>query len=202
MKTLCFGGSFNPVHHGHLISARAAAEGAGYDHVVLIPSSQPPHKRADANLALPEHRLAMTRLAVEGDPLFSVDDLEIRRSGPSYTIETAREFRRRGWQHVAWLIGADMLLSLPQWHEPLEVLRAVHFVVVARPGWTFQWDTLPAEYRKLERNVVRAPLVEISGSVIRSRIATGRPVNYFTPPAVCRYIHEHHLYQTPQGRPT
>jgi nicotinate-nucleotide adenylyltransferase len=198
VKTLCFGGSFNPIHHGHLISARAAAEEAGYEHIVLIPSSQPPHKPGNVNLAAPEHRLAMTRLAVEGDPLFSLDDLELQRGGPSYTIDTVREFKRRGWQQIDWLIGADMLLSLPSWHEPLALLREVHFVVVARPGWSFQWDALPPEFRKLKHNVVRAPLIEISGSVVRSRVAAGRSVDYFTPPAVCRYIRDHHLYQTAQ----
>jgi nicotinate-nucleotide adenylyltransferase len=196
VKTLYFGGSFNPIHHGHLISARAAAEVAGHDHIVLVPTSQPPHKPGDVTLAAPEHRLAMTRLAVAGDPLFSVDDLELRRSGPSYTIDTVREFKRRGGQQVDWLIGADMLLSLPSWHEPLELLREVHFVVVARPGWTFQWDALPPEYRRLQKSVVRAPLIEISGSVIRSRVAAGKSISYFTPPAVCRYIRDHRLYQT------
>jgi nicotinate-nucleotide adenylyltransferase len=200
VKTLCFGGSFNPIHHGHLISARAAAEGAGYDHIVLVPSSQPPHKPGDVTLAAPEHRLAMTKLAVAGDPLFSVDDLELRRSGPSYTIDTVREFKRRagkGRQQVDWLIGADMLLSLPSWHESMQLLREVHFVVVARPGWVFQWNALPQEYRKLQENVVEAPLIEISGSVLRSRVAAGRSISYFTPPAVCRYVRDHRLYQTP-----
>jgi nicotinate-nucleotide adenylyltransferase len=202
VNPLFFGGSFNPIHHGHLITTRAAAEEAGYDHVVLVPSNQPPHKPGDVNLAAPEHRLAMTRLAVAGDPLFSVDDLELWRNGPSYTIDTVREFKRRGRQHVAWLIGADMLLSLPSWHEPLELLREVHFVVVARPGWTFQWDALPPKFRKLQQSVVRAPLIEISGSVIRSRIAAGKSVSYFTSPAVCRYIRDHRLYQTPQAPPS
>ena len=195
MKTLCFGGSFNPIHHGHLICARAAAEEGGYGQVLLIPSAQPPHKPGDATLAARDHRLAMCRLAVEGDPFFAVDDLELRRTGPSYTIDTARELKRRGWTAVDWLIGADMLLSLPGWREPLQLLREVHFVVVARPGWTFQWDTLPPEYRGLAGHVVRAPLIDISGTVLRSRVAAGKPVDYFTPPAVCRYIERHGLYK-------
>jgi nicotinate-nucleotide adenylyltransferase len=196
VKTLCYGGSFNPIHHGHLITARAAAEEVGYDRVVLVPSRHPPHKPGDVNLAAPEHRLAMTRLAVEGDPLFSVEDLELQRNGPSYTIDTARELKGRGWQQVDWLIGSDMLLSLPSWHEPLALLREVHFVVVERPGWTFQWDALPPEFRKLQKSVVRAPLIEISSSIIRSRVAAGKSINYFTPPAVCHYVADHHLYQT------
>ena len=197
VKTLCFGGSFNPIHHGHLISARAAAEAAGFGRVALIPSGQPPHKPGHVTLAAPEHRLAMCRVAVEGDPLFTVEDLELQRSGLSYTVETARELKKRGWPQVHWLVGADMLMSLPAWHEPLQLLREVHFVVVARPGWSFQWDTLPEAYRHLRNNVVPAPLLEISGSLLRSRVAAGKPISYFTPPAVCRYIRDHHLYQTP-----
>src|SRR5687767_1888001 len=113
MKELCFGGSFNPVHHGHLICARAVAEIGGYDRVRLIPSRQPPHKPAAPDLATPEQRLKMCQLAVEGSSLFTVDDIELRRAGPSYTLETARELSRQGMKIVHWLIGADMLRYLP-----------------------------------------------------------------------------------------
>src|SRR5215204_3176269 len=101
MRRLCFGGSFNPIHHGHLICARAAAEAAGFERVVLIPSALPPHKLDDTELASSTDRLAMCRLAVEGDPWFEVEDIELIRKGPSYTIDTARELRRRGWPDVS-----------------------------------------------------------------------------------------------------
>src|SRR5258708_2030807 len=97
MHRLCFGGSFNPVHHGHLICARAVAEAKGFDKVVLIPASPPPHKPENAEIAPPEHRLAMCRLATQGCDLFEVNDLEFRRQGPSFTLDTARELRNAGW---------------------------------------------------------------------------------------------------------
>lgn len=193
MAVLCFGGSFNPIHHGHLICSRAVAEAKGFDKVLLIPSKQPPHKPGAANLAAPEDRLAMCRLAVQGDPFFGVTDLELKRPGPSYTIDTAAELAAGGPVH--WLIGADMLLDLPTWHRVSELLSEVRFVVMARPGWAIDWLNLPAELRPLEANVVEAPRLDLSATEIRRRVAAGLPVDYLTPPAVVRYIHDRKLYR-------
>ena len=195
MRKLCFGGSFNPVHHAHLLCARAVAEAKGFARVVLIPSAVPPHKLQATGLAAPRDRLEMCRLAVAGDSLFEVDDVELRRDGPSYTIETARELRRRGWDHVAWLIGADMVSILPKWHQPLELLREVELVVMARPGWSFDWLALPEPYRALRHNVVEAPLVDVSATLIRKRLAAGRSVRYLTPDPVIDYIETNGLYR-------
>ena len=96
MKTLCLGGSFNPIHHGHLICARAVMERAGYERVMIIPSAQPPHKPAHANLAPAVDRLRMCQLAVQGSATFVVDDIELKRTGPSYTIDTAAELKQAG----------------------------------------------------------------------------------------------------------
>ena len=134
MPRLILGGSFNPIHHGHLICARAVAERAGYSQVTLMPTGQPPHKAIPADLASAPDRLAMARLAVVGDPLFEVDDLESRSTGTSYTIDTVRRMAPRG-EAIHWLIGADMLLYLPQWHRIEELLGEVKFVVMERPGW-------------------------------------------------------------------
>src|SRR5688500_16988195 len=137
MRRLCFGGSFNPIHHAHLICARAVAEKAGFDRIVLIPSAQPPHKPSTAQMAPPTDRLAMCRLAASHQPeLFEVDDLELSRSGESFTLDTARQLKARGWQAVNWLIGGDMLLYLPKWHEPEKLLQEVNFFIMARPGWS------------------------------------------------------------------
>src|SRR5688500_18660222 len=162
MRTLYFGGSFNPVHHGHLICARHAAERLGFNVVVLVPSANPPHKAASADLASAEDRTRMCRLAVEGAAGFAVNDLETKRTGPSYTIDTARALAGAGGGRVSWLIGADMLRSLPTWHEPDALLSEVDFVIIARPGWSFDWDVLPERFRVLRSNVVEAPLIEIS----------------------------------------
>ena len=101
-------------------------------------------------------------------------------------IETARELFRRGWGKVAWLIGADMLRSLPTWHEPAALLREVDFVVLARPGWSFDWDSMPPAYRVLRERVVEAPLIEISATEIRRRVAAGLPIDFMTPDPVVR----------------
>ena len=195
MRKLCFGGSFNPIHHAHLVCARAVAEAKGFEQVVLVPSALPPHKLQAAGLASPLHRLEMCRLAVAGDPFFDVSDVELTRDGPSYTVDTAAELRRRGWDHVAWLIGADMVPILPKWHRPMDLLREVELVVMARPGWTFDWDALPEPYRPLRQQVVEAPLMDLSATMLRRRVAAGRSIRFLTPDAVCEYVESHGLYR-------
>ncbi len=195
-RRLYFGGSFNPVHHGHLTCARAVAEAGGFGRVVLVPSARPPHKPGSTDLANPADRLAMCRLAVAEDPLFDVDDLELARTGPSYTIDTARALRDRGENSVHWLIGADMLIHLPKWHEPEALLREVSFVAMARPGWTFDWRAMPQSYRALRDAVVEAPLIDISATDLRARVARHQSIAFLTPPAVCRYIQDRGLYRT------
>jgi nicotinate-nucleotide adenylyltransferase len=195
MRRLCFGGSFNPIHHGHLICARAVAEAAGFDQVVIIPNAISPLKLNIPELASPTHRLAMCRLAVQGDAAFEVDDVELSREGPSYTIDTIRAFRGRGWPEVHWLIGADMVNLLPKWHEPDALLNEATFVVMARPGHAIDWASLPQGVQGLRSRVIEAPLVQISATHIRRRIAGGFPINYLTPPAVCDYITRHGLYR-------
>jgi nicotinate-nucleotide adenylyltransferase len=195
MRTLWFGGSFNPIHHGHLICSRAVAEFAGFERVVLIPSRQPPHKSGDTSLASAEDRLAMCQLAIKGNDFFQVDDLEIDRPGPSYTIDTARELKARGFSEISWLIGADMANNLPRWHDPAGLLAEIKFILMARPGWNFDWTSLPAEMQALKGNVVEAPLLEISSTDIRKRLATKQSIQYTTPDAVIDYIRRRQLYQ-------
>lgn len=195
MRKLCFGGSFNPIHHGHLLCARAVAEAKGLARVVLIPTALPPHKLQATGMAPAHHRLEMCRLATAGDPLFEVSDLEVSRAGPSYTIDTARELLRQGWNQVAWLIGADMVPLLPKWHEPLDLLREVELVIVARPGWLFDWGALPQPFQGLKDQVVEAPLIDISATAIRHRVAAGQSIRYLMPDAVRDYIDTHGLYR-------
>jgi nicotinate-nucleotide adenylyltransferase len=195
MRTLYFGGSFNPVHHGHLACARAVAEGAGFDQVVLIPNQQSPHKGGVADIAPAHDRLAMCRLAVACDPRFAVDDLELHRPAPSFTITTARQLSARGEPNVCWLIGADQVSFLPLWHDATALLAEVQFYVMARPGWSFNWSERPPAIQPLERRVVTAPLMEISSTDIRRRVRAGLPVRYLTPTTVADYIEQHRLYR-------
>ena len=197
MMQLWFGGSFNPIHHAHLVCARTVAETLGFEKVVLVPSGQPPHKPKNDGIAPAAHRLAMCRLAIEGDGLFEVDDLELQRQGASYTIDTVRELRGRGWPEVHWMIGADMLQILPLWHEPAALLAETRFVIVARPGWSIDWESLPIPYRPLQSQVVTAPLLQISATDIRKRVAEGKSIEYLTPPNVVKYITQEGLYRNP-----
>lgn len=194
MRKLCFGGSFNPIHVGHLICARAVAEAMGFERIVLIPSAAPPHKPHDKAMAFPEHRLTMCRIAVEGDGQFEVDDIELRRSGPSYTVDTVRELKARGWGKVSWLIGADMLATLPEWYEPEMLVREARLIVMTRPGSEINLNALPTWCRPADRDVVEAPLIQISASQVRERLARGQSVRWMIPPGVEEYIRQRGLY--------
>ena len=196
MTKLCFGGSFNPIHVGHLLVARAVAEALRFERVVLIPSAHPPHKPRAADLAESCHRLEMCQAVSRADPFFEVDSLELHRAGPSYTIDSVRELAGRGMSTpVSWLIGADMLQILPKWHRPADLLREVRFVIARRPGSVIDWLSLPPEFRHLEANVVEAPLMQVSATEIRRRLAQGRSIRYLVPPEVEQYIDEHRLYR-------
>jgi len=203
MKRLCFGGSFNPIHHGHLLVARAVAEAMDFDRVVFIPSAQPPHKPDPADLAAAEHRLAMCHLAIkaaaDSTDLFEVSDIELGRVGPSYTVDTARILTRRGLGPVYWLIGGDTVPQLPTWHEPQPLLREVQFVIIERPECPIIWQALAPEYQALQSGVVAAPMIEISATDIRRRVAAGRSIDYLTPETVVSYIRQNGLYRAMPG---
>jgi nicotinate-nucleotide adenylyltransferase len=137
----------------------------------------------------------MCKLAVAGVCGFEVDGIESQRTGPSFTVDTARELKRRGAGSVNWLIGSDNLYDLPLWHDLPGLLREVEFTVMARAGWTPDWNSLPAELRQLESRVATVPQIEISSTDIRRRVAAGLAIDFLTPPAVCEYIRDQGLYE-------
>lgn len=198
-----FGGSFDPIHHGHLIVARSAAEQLGLPRVVFIPSARPPHKLGGV-VTDPAHRLAMVEAAVAGDPLFAVDDLELHRAGPSYTFDTVGEYRRRMGSdaELIWFIGADSLPQLPTWYRVAELVQAVRIVTLARAGWSppepayLEGAVGPAATRQLLRDCLTTPTIEISATDIRERVRSGRPIINLVSPAVRSYIDAHRIYQT------
>ncbi len=198
-----YGGSFDPIHFGHLISARSIGEQLDLARIVLIPSGQPPHKSPD-RLSDGAHRLAMTRLAVEGDTFFEVSDMEMHRAGPSYTLHTIRAFREQVGDDVElfWIIGADSLPELPTWYQIAELARSATIVTAVRPGWQPpDLDVLTAAVgeasaRQLMSNCCSTPPIGISATDIRARVVAGRSVRYLLAEAVVSYIHANNLYRT------
>lgn len=186
MRIGILGGTFDPIHVGHVAAARVAMDCADLDRVIFIPSATPPHR--DPAEAGAEDRLAMTRLAVQGEPRFEVSDIEVRRGGRSYTVDTLRELSRRFPDDRLYLIlGWDAARLLGTWHEPDEVRRLASVVVVARQG------TGPMTGPDGDL-VCDGDTPDISGSELREQISRGEEVGDCLPPAVERYISEHGLY--------
>ncbi len=198
-----FGGSFNPVHHGHLIIARSIAEALDVSEVVLLPTHAPPHKNAKG-LAATEHRMEMVRLAVEGDALFSVSDHDATCKGPSYTVKTIEHFRQKllAETELLWIIGADSLLELHTWFQVATLVASCRIVTAHRPGSPLaELTTLEAMVgteatRQLRDDVIDAPHIDISSTQIRKRVAQGQSIRYLVPTTVAKYIKQHRLYNT------
>ena len=197
------GGSFDPIHAGHLSIAREVRERLGLDRMVFVPAGQPPHKLGK-RLADAEHRLAMVRLAIAGHPHLTVSRVDMDRPGPCYSVDTVRLLRDRLWSargaetQIFFLIGADSLAELPTWYRPRELLRLCTVVAVGRPGY----DVDPGD---LERLLPGAPPVlylrlntpvDVSSTDIRRRVAEGRSIRGLVPEDVERYIHKHGLYRS------
>ncbi|PPE67786.1 nicotinate-nucleotide adenylyltransferase [Caldimonas caldifontis] len=188
-----FGGSFDPVHNAHLALARLALDHLGLDEVIWVPAGHPWQKAR--RLAPAEDRLAMVRAAIEGEPRFQADDCEIRRSGPSYTLDTVRDLAVRRPDVGAWflILGEDQYSGLPTWQGWQELLRCVTLVVAARDGRQPQPGQL---LRDTPHRLVVLPLppLAISSTLVRSRLAAREPIDTLVPPAVAGYIARHRLY--------
>lgn len=186
-----FGGTFDPIHYGHLIAAEQARDQMQLDEVWFLPAKIPPHKQRD-DIAPEQHRMRMVELATADYPLFHVTDIELHRAGPSYTVETMREIKQRyPHDHFFFIIGGDMVEMLPQWHRIEELTTMVHFIGLARPGA----DLDPRAFAPYV-TYVGMPSIELSSTMIRERVSAGRSIRYLVPDAVERYIKEHRLYES------
>jgi nicotinate-nucleotide adenylyltransferase len=188
-----FGGSFNPPHMGHLALAEAARDRCGLDRVIWVPSAVPPHKQAEGMPAA-HHRLEMTRLAIGADAHFALSEVELRRDGPSYTVDTIRELQaERPDARFHLIVGGDQLAQFQTWRQPDEILALVRLIVYPREdgGTVDPRDGV---------EILEGPLLSVSATEVRRLLAQGRSVRYLVPDAVIAYLDEHGLYSVTKTR--
>ena len=198
VRIALFGGTFDPVHYGHLRLAEEAREAANLERVLFVPANASPF-RLQEPLSAPQHRLQMLRLATVDNPAFEVSELEIQRGGVSYTIDTVVAIRNQYPEATLFLImGADALQSFMQWRSPDAIVQACSLLVGVRPTHELQaiLERLPETIRQRAQPVAM-PLLDISAHTIRRRVRAGRSIRYLTPPDVIKYIQQHRLYQEP-----
>ena len=186
-----FGGTFNPIHMGHLAITQMAQERFKLDKVIFIPSHQPPHKNiAPKELASAQDRYKMVKLAIAGNEHFEVSDVETKRDGKSYTVDTLRHFRKiyPPKAKFFFIIGGDSLGTLSQWKNIEEILQLATFIVVNRPGYS--------DIKNIKHLTVTKPGIDISSSYLRQRINSGKSVRYLVPEAIYHYIIKYGLYKT------
>jgi nicotinate-nucleotide adenylyltransferase len=205
------GGTFDPIHYGHLDAADAASAALALDEVVFIPSHDPPHRPIDPR-ATAFHRFALTALAVNDRPEYRVSDVELQRQGHSYTIDTLRTLHADGWlpSQLFFILGADAFAEIATWKEFPGVLDAANFAVIARPGTTLEQAlTRTPQLRGRARDaaahddsrretlilLVQADTRDVSSTAIRERLAAHRSIEDVVPRAVARHILAHHLYE-------
>ncbi|HEY8552477.1 MAG TPA: nicotinate-nucleotide adenylyltransferase [Thermaerobacter sp.] len=196
------GGTFDPIHIGHLVAAEAARTHFGLDRVLFVPAGRPPHKDPAA-VTEAEHRYRMTVLATAGNPHFYTTRLELDREGPSYTIDTLRQLSAMAGPRatVYFIAGADSVVTLPSWRGGLSLLDVCRLIVVTRPGLPGAalqrfLDALPAA-RRSRVHVLPIPEIGISSTELRERVAAGRSIRYLVPAAVEDYVYKYGLYRSP-----
>ena len=196
MRLGILGGTFNPPHLGHLVSAQEAYLHLALDRVMLIPARIPPHKPVEDEPGV-EHRLELCRLAIRGDERFLVSDVEVARPGPSFTVDTLEELTSKAPDSELFLIlGGDIAAGLPDWHQPEKVLSLSTLAIAERPGTTRA--QIEGALGRLEggdrAEFFPMPTIELSSTEIRRRVREGQPIRYIVPDAVGAYIRDHQLY--------
>jgi nicotinate-nucleotide adenylyltransferase len=190
------GGTFDPIHHGHLLTAEEAAVQFGLDEVVFVPTGQPWMKE-ERDVSSPEHRYLMTVIATASNPRFFVSRLEVDREGPTYTVDTLRELKeqRGGDVDLFFVTGADAVLEIFQWKDPDEILELAHFIAATRPGYDLARFEAEEPSRHRNVSVMNIPALAISSTDIRERVREGRPIRYLVPEGVENYIEKAGLYR-------
>jgi nicotinate-nucleotide adenylyltransferase len=197
-----FGGTFDPPHLGHLISAEALADALSLDRIIFIPSGNPPHKK-DRPITPGEKRMEMLRLAIADNPRFEVNDWELRQPAATYTINTVRYFQKTyPTSRLCWLIGADSLHDLPNWFEFESLIEMVDIVTACRGGLDIEKilsglkDRLTnAQFEKLRTHLVKTPMIEIAAHEIRAKVQCQKSIRYLVPSAVEHFIRQEGLYR-------
>ena len=198
---ILFGGSFDPIHVGHVAVARAAMKKLCADEMIFIPAKRSPHKQ-NVPSAIAENRLEMVSLAVENNPLFSVSDYEITGSDPSYTFDTVKHFRGQfgDESQICFLIGADTIADLPKWHRVEELMWLCRFCTMYRGGMELpDFDGLRGVFSddriaQLQADILATPMVDISSTEIRAAAAAAESIDGMVSPKVAEYIKQNGLY--------
>ncbi|MGO2747973.1 nicotinate-nucleotide adenylyltransferase [Microbacterium sp.] len=184
------GGTFDPIHHGHLVAASEVAHSFGLDEVVFVPTGHPWQK---SNVTESEHRYLMTVIATASNPQFTVSRVDINREGPTYTIDTLRDLKaERPDAELFFISGADAVAQILSWRDHDELWELAHFVAVSRPGHVLSTDGLPSE----NVSQLEVPALSISSTACRERVNEDQPVWYLVPDGVVQYIAKHHLYRS------
>jgi nicotinate-nucleotide adenylyltransferase len=185
------GGTFDPIHHGHLVAASEVAALYDLDEVIFVPTGEP-WQKSERRVSPAEHRYLMTVIATASNPRFWVSRVDIDRQGPTYTIDTIVDIAaQRPGAELFFITGADALAQILSWKRAEVALRMAHFVGVTRPGYELSDDHLPIDSVRL----LDVPAMAISSSDCRARVADGRPVWYLVPDGVVQYINKHRLYR-------
>ena len=198
MRLGVMGGTFDPIHHGHLVAASEAAHRFELDEVVFVPTGQP-WQKAGRKISPAEDRYLMTVVATASNPQFNVSRVDIDRGGPTYTIDTLRDLREEYPNaELFFITGADALSSIMSWHDWDKMFDLAQFVGVTRPGYELTEDMLPADIQE-RVHLLDIPAMAISSTDCRTRAAEGRPVWYLVPDGVVQYIAKHELYVSRAG---
>lgn len=186
------GGTFDPIHFGHLVTAETARDVFDLDEVIFVPSGQPPHKRNTA-VSAAEHRIAMVNHSIISNPDFTLSTIETERKGFSYTIDTINAFLEKYGPDTKlyFITGADAIKEILTWHRVDELMEKCHFIAATRPG--FEYDGEPQSKGKI--TTIKVPALAISSSQIRQMVAEGRSIRYLLPDTVEAYIRKNRLYQ-------